>query len=344
MNKIYDLIVFVGRFHPVHNAHVEILKQSSMLSDNVLVVLGSCKRPISYRNPFPTELRKRMLEKAFNKYASNLSTLHIAENIDTIYSDEAWVSRTQKLAQEHVKGIKNPRIAIVGHKKDSTSEYLDWFPNWEMISVDLLEPLDATQIRSLYFCENHNLGFVKSVVPETTFDILLEYRDTKEFQLVINERKFLETHHKIYQNLPYPPTFQTADSVVTQSGHVLVVKRRAEPGKGLYALPGGYLNAEKDKTILDAALRELQEETGLKIPYKVLKGSVTRSQVFDAISRSERGRIITQAFKIELNGDVLPKIKGSDDAEKAIWMPYSDIRSEDFFEDHFDILKYFLNI
>jgi bifunctional NMN adenylyltransferase/nudix hydrolase len=94
----------------------------------------------------------------------------------------------------------------------------------------------------------------------------------------------------------------------------------------------------------DAALRELREETGIKVPEKVLRGSIVGSRVFDAIDRSQRGRTITHAFHIVLDdGEYnLPKVKGSDDAAQAQWIPISKLNSEEIFEDHADIIAYFL--
>ena len=121
-----------------------------------------------------------------------------------------------------------------------------------------------------------------------------------------------------------------------------MIRRRAEPGKGLWALPGGYVNANTDKSVEDAAIRELREETGIKVPAPVLKGSIQDNRVFDAIGRSARGRTITHAFKIVLPDGELPKVKGMDDAEKARWVPIAEVRSEQCFEDHYEILQNFV--
>jgi bifunctional NMN adenylyltransferase/nudix hydrolase len=40
----------------------------------------------------------------------------------------------------------------------------------------------------------------------------------------------------------------------------------------------------------------------------------------------------------------LPKVKGADDAEKAKWVPISELREEDFFDDHYFIIQYFLGL
>jgi len=94
----------------------------------------------------------------------------------------------------------------------------------------------------------------------------------------------------------------------------------------------------------DAALRELKEETGIKVPEKVLRGSIVSNRVFDAPDRSQRGRTITHAIHIALEDGEwnLPKVKGSDDAARAKWIPISRLNSEEIFEDHFDIIQYFL--
>ena len=88
------------------------------------------------------------------------------------------------------------------------------------------------------------------------------------------------------------------------------------------------------------------EETQIKLPEKVLRGSIVNRKVFDAINRSERGRTITHAIHIRLTDGEwnLPKIKGSDDAEKAQWVPLGKVRSEEMFDDHFDIIQYFLGV
>jgi bifunctional NMN adenylyltransferase/nudix hydrolase len=273
--------------------------------------------------------------------AGGLSMLiNIEENPDTIYNDQAWAVRVQALVGKHTK--LGDKVGIIGHKKDDSSFYLDMFPQWGFENVELIEFLSAVNIRDLYFKRDVNMSFIKGVVPETTFEFLTKFKDTPEYEQIIREREFVINYKKQYASLPYPPIFSTADAVVIQSGHILLIKRRAEPGKGLWALPGGYVNANTDKSVEDAAIREFREETLIKVPAPVLRGSIRRSKVFDAIDRSPRGRIITHAFHIELPDGELPKVKGSDDAEKARWVPIAEVRSEECFEDHYEIIQHFL--
>jgi len=333
----YDVLVLIGRFQPFHSAHLEIIKRATALCDNLIIIVGGSKQPRTYKNPFTFEERAKMI-----RYATSGLRLHISTelNVDTIYNDQAWAVRVQQLVAKHTK--PGDKVGVIGHKKDSSSFYLDMFPQWEFEDVGLVEFLSAVNIRDLYFKLDMNFNFLKSVVPESTLDFLKGFVGCEEYNQIIRERLFIAEHNKQYAGLKYPTIFVTADAVVIQSGHILMIKRRAEPGKGLWALPGGYVNATSDKTVEDAAIRELREETMIKVPAPVLRGSIVRSKVFDAIGRSPRGRIITHAFYIQLPDGELPRVKGSDDAEKAKWVPIAEVRSEEVFEDHFEIIQHFL--
>lgn len=337
LTKPYGTLVLIGRFQPLHNAHLEIIKRATALTDQLVIICGSANQPRTYKNPFTFEERRGMIRDA----SHNLSLrVYVEPNIDTIYNDQAWAVRVQGIVSKYK--ILGTKVGIIGHKKDESSFYLDMFPQWEYVDVEKIEPLGATDIRDLYFKRDVNMRFIQGVVPETTFNFLMQFKETPEYEQVIREREFIANYKKQFASLPYPPIFSTADAVVMQSGHVLMIKRRSEPGKGLWALPGGFVNANTDKSVEDAAIRELREETGIKVPAPVLRGSIVRSKVFDAIDRSARGRTITHAFHIVLADGELPKVKGADDAEKARWVPIADIRSDECFEDHYEIIQHFL--
>jgi bifunctional NMN adenylyltransferase/nudix hydrolase len=111
----------------------------------------------------------------------------------------------------------------------------------------------------------------------------------------------------------------------------------------LWALPGGFL--EGSESLLSGSLRELTEETGLKVPEKVLRGSLVESDEFADPKRSERGRVITHAFYFKLNDSMdLPKVKGKSDAKKAMWVPLWEVMLKPymFFEDHKMIIDRFI--
>ncbi len=337
MSKKYNTLVLIGRFQPLHNAHLEIIKRATALTDQLVIVCGSAKQPRTYKNPFTFDERARMIRNA----TAGLSMRIYGEpNIDTIYNDQAWAVRVQGIVSKYA--AIGDKVGVIGHKKDESSFYLDMFPQWGFENVDKIEPLSAVNIRDLYFKRDVNMRFIQGVVPQTTADFLEQFKASADYEQIIREREFIETYKKQYASLPYPPIFVTADAVVIQSGHVLMIKRRSEPGKGLWALPGGFVNANTDRSVEDAAIRELREETGIKVPAPVLRGSIVRARVFDAVDRSARGRTITHAFHIQLPDGELPRVKGSDDAEKARWVPIAEVRSEECFEDHYEIIQHFL--
>ena len=233
---------------------------------------------------------------------------------------------------------------MIGHEKDGTSFYLKIFPTWGNVSVPNVDGINATDIRTSLF--EGSSRYASDVMPNKAY-LHMEYLWLKgnEIPTLKQEYKMIKKYKEAWKAAPFPPTFMTVDAVVVQSGHILLVKRGDMPGKGLWALPGGFLN--QDETMLDGAIRELKEETKIKVPVPVLKGSVKESKTFDAPNRSARGRTITQAFFIDLGFDnTLPKVKGSDDAEKAFWVPLNEVvkQQNKFFEDHFAIISFFTKI
>ena len=147
----------------------------------------------------------------------------------------------------------------------------------------------------------------------------------------------------------YPRPMLTADCVVVRSGsEVLLVRRGGEPFKGCWALPGGFM--EMDETIEHCAVRELEEETGLRFAEQDLR----LIGVYSAPGRDPRGRTVTAAFRVESgerrveSGETpqscgqLPLGRGAvepvagDDAAEVRWWPLAALPPLAF--DHADIV------
>lgn len=116
----------------------------------------------------------------------------------------------------------------------------------------------------------------------------------------------------------FPMVSITVDCVIFKFGspsEVLLIKRKNEPYKGEYALPGGYVNAEMEK-VLDAVKREVEEETSLSLSkFKFVN-------FFDNPDRDKRVRTISFCYVSSVT-DCEP-IAG-DDAESLEWVAYGDI-------------------
>ena len=168
------------------------------------------------------------------------------------------------------------------------------------------------------------------------------YRTSAGKQL-LEEQDLVEQYRRAWAQAPYPPIFVTVNAVVVQSGHVLLVKRRAAPGKGLLALPGGFINPHE--RLLDACLRELRERIRLKVPEPVLKGSLRERRLFDEPHRSWRGRSLAEAFYFALRPEQqLPRLKPVKGGDTAQWVALADLEPETLFEDHFFIIQNFLGL
>lgn len=103
--------------------------------------------------------------------------------------------------------------------------------------------------------------------------------------------------------------------VLVRSGwgyKVLSIKRGKEPFKGMWANPGG--NIDEGEKPIDAAVRELEEETGLKFP----KEDFEYVGAFDKPWRDPRNQnCVSHAFKIILNE--CPIVTAGDDATECTW-------------------------
>ena len=238
--------------------------------------------------------------------------------------------------KNEIINAKVKKIGLIGHSKDASSFYLNLFPSFGSIDVENYMGLNATDIRKNYFS---NEQFDKNdTVPENVYNFLMEFKNTKEYKEILDEYTFVQKYKDSWKSAPFPPVHVTVDSVVVQSNHVLLIERKGFPGKGKWALPGGFLN--QDEELLDASIRELKEETLLNIPEKILRSSLVKDEVFADPHRSSRGRTVTHAFFYKLNDQKdLPRVYGSDDASKAFFVPLCELRAEFMYEDHFHIIR-----
>ncbi len=128
----------------------------------------------------------------------------------------------------------------------------------------------------------------------------------------------------------YPRPAVTADCVVMTKEtvpQVLLVERGADPYKGCWAFPGGFMNM--DETTEQCAIRELEEETGMKV------SELHQIGAYSKVDRDPRGRTITVAYLAIIDTPVV--VTGQDDAAKAEWWPLSDLPHLAF--DHYGIMQ-----
>ena len=118
----------------------------------------------------------------------------------------------------------------------------------------------------------------------------------------------------------------TVDGVIIKEEEILLIKRIKNPFKNKWALPGGYV--EYNEKVEDAAIREIFEETGLKVEIEKLFG------VYSEPNRDPRGHTVSIVYIMNIIGGVL---KSGDDASDAKFFETNKLPELAF--DHWKIIN-----
>ncbi|WP_051303033.1 bifunctional nicotinamide-nucleotide adenylyltransferase/Nudix hydroxylase [Comamonas composti] len=346
--RTVDTAVLIGRFQPLHNGHMALLREALARARQVVVVLGSAWQAANPKNPFSWQQRAQMLSAALPE--ADAARVHCTPVRD-YYNEPLWVQAVRQAVQAHVAA--GASVALVGHFKDASSSYLARFPGWQLISLPRLGAFDATPLREKYLGATTQTQMEQALaelapdLPPSTLDFLRGFAQTPMYARLHKEAAMLAGYKKAWAAAPYPPVFVTVDALLTCSlqsrPHVLLIRRAHAPGEGLWALPGGFL--EPRDSLWQSCLRELHEETCASLEEHELLTGLQSVQVFDHPDRSLRGRTITHVHHIDLGErSSLPPVQGGDDAAQACWVALAGLQKleEQFFEDHFQILSQML--
>ncbi len=346
----FDYLVYIGRFEPFHNGHLAMLRQALTQARRVVVVLGSAGGARTVKNPFTAAERREMIERAVAGWdPARVADLHFVAVRD-YYEGPRWAAAVRGAvagalaAQAGALATGAARVGLFGHFKDASSGYLNDFPGWPLVPQPNFGQLNAADVRRQWFEQQGELGTLDSLLPAPVAVFLREFARQEAFAVLLAEYRFLEDHRRRWAAAPYPPVFVTVDAVVRCCGQVLLIRRGGQPGRGTWALPGGFL--DQHERVADAVLRELDEETRFGLPKAALQQSCRDQALFDHPERSLRGRTLTHAFFFDLPLEALPAVAAADDAAAVRWVPQQELLALEgqMFEDHLLILDRFLHL
>lgn len=108
--------------------------------------------------------------------------------------------------------------------------------------------------------------------------------------------------------------FVTVDAIISDNGKIVLVQRQNDPFKGMWALPGGFV--DENETVRHACMREAKEETGLVVmPQDLI-------DVYSEPKRDPRGYVISVLFSCYV---MKGELKAGDDAANTKWFPLKQL-------------------
>jgi bifunctional NMN adenylyltransferase/nudix hydrolase len=337
----HALAVVLGHFRVPGHRPVALLRHALGLAPQVLLAIASSRLPRSVRNPFTFEERAALLRSTLSAEDNERVAVHALR--------EWYEPRRAEDDLRHAAGsFAGEPVLLLRDEAEEDADRLPVPAGWQRAYYDFDSCSRNVDAASGHFWlekpPDGAWAALQAQAPEAMHAFLRDWVHGEHFARLHEEAQLIAREKKAWSVAPYPVVLVTVDAVVQAAGHVLLVRRGRPPGKGLWALPGGFV--ERDETTYAAAVRELREETGLPLDDGEVARAFRGARVFDDPRRSQRGRVITHAHHFALDVPALPAVAGGDDAEAAQWMPIERLAAleEEFMDDHLHVLDSFLHL
>lgn len=328
--------MLIGRFQGYHNQHHRLLKKAAIENDRLVVLIGSTNCRSSLDNPFSYEERVEMIQANIDA-DPELDKCHIEFRPLNDYGDnEVWAQQVRFIVAD--QGEYTTRT-LYGCNKDASSFYLEMFPDYKLSLVELESKFSATDLREAWIGLGQCVGYFMTQsgeIPKATINWLEEREFDSNLQA---EWEYYDKENKKFKDYPYPETlnFSCGDAVVYCHGKILMIKRKHNPGKGCWALPGGFKN--RNETFFQAAIRELDEETGIALTSVAVMSCLIGQKLFDEPKRSYGIPRSTLAVYFDISklfpDGSFPATLAADDAAEVNWIDVSEIEvMREIFDDH----------
>lgn len=337
--------IIVGRMQPYHAGHHSVVLRALHEFDLVIIMLGTRNSPRSLDDPLTVAERVQIIRSALSD--DDLDRVVFVQLNDQ-GDDGIWRTTVTSIIDRVLSDLYGPRfrdvtdVSIVGHRKDGSSYYLDLFEGrYRLVEMDMEVRVSATDLRERIYSWLHESDepfdwrrYPEFFVDEAHAAKVVETFGSDELQPVL--RMF--SQRREYQERWGMGPFVTASSLVLFGDSILCVRRGRPPFEGMLALPGGFI--EPGETSLNAALRELREETSIDDP--LLRTFLSDVVVADRVGRDPRASVIDLIHVFAVNPYYLNlEPRAGDDAASVEWVKTSnlmDLRYSMAF-DHWDIIQ-----
>ena len=164
--------LYLGRFQPFHNGHLDAVKIGIENSDELVIMIGSAQHSFTKYNPFTCTERFEMIERALKYEGISGDRYHIIP-IKDINNNALWVPEVE---------LNSPKFEIVFAGNDLTKSL---FAHKGYQIYDLVHQGMGTKIRDMIA----NDGDWKNEVPKGTLEVMLEINGTKRIKELYEARQ-----------------------------------------------------------------------------------------------------------------------------------------------------------
>lgn len=343
-----SVVIYVDNFQGVTSSQTQMISDVTSKGNTLFIFIDEAHATLTHAAPLTFEQRKGLLVESIVDEQIVLDDIIILplHVISGVPSDKK--TRMLEVVKAHIacgSGDPYTRPTWVAPTDPALCKQLRW-DNMQLTDEYAVESF--THILEIY---GTHFWTRESQLTESAIAFFRVFTFTVDYTNFKREYEQYQAYKQAWLSAPFAPIFVTVDAVVTCNDQVLLIKRGKAPGKGLWAIPGGFLNP--DELIVDGIIRELEEETLItqdcnNLSQAMLKSAIEGIHVFDDPNRSFRGRIITHAAHINLGfrHNQPPKVTAADDAAAAEWVYISDLQKMlgGFYDDHRRILHYFLHV
>ncbi|MBN2142482.1 nicotinamide-nucleotide adenylyltransferase [Candidatus Woesearchaeota archaeon] len=270
--------IYIGRFQPFHNGHLSVVRAMDSAPDLDELVIGIGTSQVGHiaYNPFTAEERKMMIDASLTKAEDPVKPYSVVY-IPDINDYPRWVGHVESLT---------PRFEVVYSGNTIVKELFEE-KGYEVRPIEMKIDISATRVREMMIRGED----WKRFVPEGACQVIDGLGGEQRLRGIVSR---------------YNQVSVTADVIVNYKDQGIVyIRRKHEPFKGEWALPGGH--AEPDEPIEATAARELMEETNLEVPVDRLK----LLGVYSTPGRDPRGPYHTTVFYTSVDKG---ELKAKDDA------------------------------